>query len=64
VQADPSRKGVGAPAGLASPGTDDRTQHGEVDRALRDLGVDPDGKLYLGGSTRELATIWWAVSHG
>jgi SAM-dependent methyltransferase len=32
----------------------------EVDTALRELGVDPQGALYLGSSTRELVTIWWA----
>jgi SAM-dependent methyltransferase len=33
---------------------------GEVDIALRELGVDPRGALYLGSSTRELVTVWWA----
>jgi len=38
-------------------------RHAEVDRALRDLGADPDAGLYLGSSTRELATIWWSGLH-
>lgn len=32
---------------------------GDVDTALRDLGVDPAAPT-LGGPTRQLATIWWA----
>jgi hypothetical protein len=32
---------------------------GDVDTALRDLGVDPAAPT-LGGPTRRLATIWWA----
>ena len=34
-------------------------QAGDVDAALRELGVDPAAPT-LGGPTRSLATIWWA----
>jgi SAM-dependent methyltransferase len=35
-------------------------RRGDVDRALRALGVGPD-RPYLGDDTRQLVTIWWDV---